>query len=45
VNTHDYGHLTTPPYPWLKPAFDSSKDEAVQAMADVINTRLGALGL
>jgi HK97 gp10 family phage protein len=45
VNTHDYGHLSTPPYPWLEPAFNQSKDAAVLVMADVINSRLGALGL
>jgi HK97 gp10 family phage protein len=45
VNTHDYGHLSTPPYPWLEPAFNQSKDDAVAAMAEVINKRLGALGL
>jgi HK97 gp10 family phage protein len=45
VNTHDYGNLTTPPYPWLKPAFDQTKDDAVDAMANVIESRLGALGL
>jgi hypothetical protein len=45
VNTHDYGHLSTPPYPWLGPAFDESKEEAVAEMARVIEDRLGALGL
>jgi len=45
VNTRDYGHLSTPPYPWLKPAFDQSKDEAVAAIAEVIENRLGALNL
>jgi HK97 gp10 family phage protein len=45
VNTKDYGHLSTPPYPWLKPAFDASKDEAVAKMAEVIESRLDGLGL
>lgn len=45
VNTQDYGHLSTPAYPWLGPAFDESKDEAVQAMAAVIEKDLGALGI
>jgi hypothetical protein len=45
VNTHDYGHLTTPPYPWLEPAFEQTKDAAVIAMGEVIDARLGALGL
>jgi HK97 gp10 family phage protein len=40
VNTHDYGNLTTPPYPWLEPAFNDSKDDAVAAMADVIEMGL-----
>jgi HK97 gp10 family phage protein len=44
-SSRDYGHLSTPPYPWLKPAFDDGKDDAVEAMAEVIETRLGALGL
>jgi HK97 gp10 family phage protein len=45
VNSRDYGHLSTPPYPWLEPAFNQSKDEAVAAAADVIESRLGELGL
>ena len=40
VNTLDYGHLSTPPYPWLGPAVDSERDAAVQAAADVIEERL-----
>lgn len=45
VNTKDYGHLSTPPYPWLGPAFDASKEEAVEEMAAVIEEKLGALGI
>jgi HK97 gp10 family phage protein len=44
-SSRDYGHLSTPPYPWLEPAFDQSKDEALQKMADVIDSELGKLGL
>jgi hypothetical protein len=45
VNTHDYGKLTTPPYPWLQPAFEQTKEHAMDVMADVIRDRMGALGL
>lgn len=45
VNTHDYGHLSTPAYPWLEPAFNESKDEAMQKMADTIHDGLAALGI
>jgi Bacteriophage HK97-gp10, putative tail-component len=45
VNTHDYGHLSTPAYPWLEPAFNSTEEEAMQVIADTINDRMGALGL
>lgn len=45
VNTHDYGHLSTPAYPWLGPAVDSEGDSALQAAADVIEKRLGELNL
>jgi hypothetical protein len=44
-SSRDYGHLSTAPYPWLKPAFDGSKDEAVSKMAEVIESRLDGLGL
>jgi hypothetical protein len=37
--------LSTPPYPWLEPAFDQTKDQAVEKMAEVIEQDLGALGL
>ena len=45
VNTKDYGHLSTPAYPWLGPAFDATKEEAVEEMASVIEEKLSALGL
>lgn len=45
INSHDYGHISTPPYPWLGPAFESTKDEAVEVMADVIKEQLEGLGL
>lgn len=45
VDTSKYGQLTTPPYPWLKPAFDQTKDEAVDVMGNVIRLRLEGLGL
>jgi HK97 gp10 family phage protein len=45
VNTHDYGHMSTPPYPWLGPAFDESKEAAVQEIAAVVEKRLSALSL
>jgi HK97 gp10 family phage protein len=45
VDTHNYGHLSTPAYPWLGPAFNESKDEAMQVIANTINERMGALGI
>jgi hypothetical protein len=45
VNSHDYGHLSTPPYPWLGPAVASEGDKALQAAADVIEQRLSEQGL
>lgn len=44
-SSRDYGNLSTPPYPWLEPAFNQSKDEAVEWMGDVIEARLAELGL
>ena len=44
-SSRDYGNLSTPPYPWLEPAFNESEEEAFQVMADVINDQLNALGL
>jgi len=45
LDTHQYGHLSTPAYPWLGPAFEESKQEAVEVMGEVIEQRLGALGI
>jgi hypothetical protein len=45
VNTHDYGHLSTPPYPWLGPAVESEGTAALAAAADVIEHRLEELKL
>jgi hypothetical protein len=44
-SSRDYGQLSTPPYAWLEPAFEQTKGEALQKMAEVIDQRLGALGL
>jgi hypothetical protein len=44
-SSRDYGTLSVPPYPWLKPAFEGSKDAAVAAMGVVIESDLSALGL
>jgi len=35
---------STPAYPWLGPAFESERDAALQAAADVIETRLAEQG-
>jgi hypothetical protein len=43
VDTSKYGHLSTPPYPWLGPSFEATKDIAVERVADVIMRRLDAL--
>jgi hypothetical protein len=40
-----YGNLSTPPYPWLEPAFEQTKDHAVEVIADTIRERLAALGI
>lgn len=45
VDTSKYGHLTTPPYPWLGPAVDSERDAALEAAANVIEARLAEQGL
>jgi len=45
VDTSKYGHLSTPPYPWLGPAVEAEGDAALQAAADVIEQRLGELNL
>jgi hypothetical protein len=44
-SSRGYGNLTTPPYPWLEPAFDQSKDAAFAKMGEVIEHDLGELGL
>jgi HK97 gp10 family phage protein len=45
VDTSKYGHLTTPPYPWLGPAVESERDAAIEAAAEVIEKRLAEQGL
>jgi HK97 gp10 family phage protein len=45
LDTSKYGHLSTPAYPWLGPAFDRSKEQAVEAMGAVVEQRLGTLGI
>jgi len=45
VDTSKYGNLSTPAYPWLGPAVESERGAALQAAADVIETRLGELNL
>ena len=45
VDTSKYGNSSTPAYPWLGPAVESERDAALQAAADVIETRLGELNL
>lgn len=45
VDTGKYGNLTTPAYPWLGPAFDNNSERAMKAVANVIEQRLGELGL
>jgi hypothetical protein len=45
VDTSKYGNLNTPAYPWLGPAVESERDAALQAAADVIETRLSEQGL
>lgn len=39
-----YGDLTTPAYPWLGPAFEATKDLAMEVVADTIRDELQALG-
>lgn len=45
VNTAEFGTLSTPPYPWLGPAFESRKEEALETVAEVIRERLESLSL
>jgi len=44
-SSREYGHLSTPPYPFLEPAMESERDKALQAAADVIEQRLSEQGL
>jgi hypothetical protein len=44
VDTSKYGNSSTPAYPWLGPAVESERDAALQAAADVIETRLSEQG-
>lgn len=44
VDTSKYGHLATPPYPWLGPAVTSERDAAFEAAAEVIEKRLEEQG-
>jgi HK97 gp10 family phage protein len=39
----EFGGRETPPHPWLQPAFESSKDEALQTMAEVMQGGLVAV--
>jgi HK97 gp10 family phage protein len=39
----EFGGRETPPHPWLGPAFDGSKDAALEAMADVMTIGLAAV--
>jgi HK97 gp10 family phage protein len=39
----EFGGRDTPPHPWLKPAFESSKDAATEAMAEVMQSGLVAV--
>ncbi len=41
----EYGSHETPPHPWLGPAFEATKDEAVEVMAQTIRENLEALKL
>lgn len=45
LSTAEFGTLTTPPYPWLGPAFNATKDQAMEKVAEVINQRMGELRL
>lgn len=45
ADTSKYGNLSTPPYPWLGPAFEQTKDEAMETAAEVIKTELEGQGL
>lgn len=42
-SSREYGHLSTPPYPWLEPAAAEKGDEATAIVAEEI--RIGLIGL
>ena len=44
-SSRDYGHLSTPAYPFLGPAVEEEGEAALQAAADVIERRLAEQGL
>ena len=39
----EFGGRETPPHPWLRPAFEGSKDAAFEAMAEVMQAGLVAV--
>jgi HK97 gp10 family phage protein len=39
----EFGGRDTPPHPWLKPAFDATKEEAIGVMAEVMQSGLVAV--
>ena len=43
-SSREYGHLNTPPHPWLGPAADEYGDTAVQVVGESIKTDLDAMG-
>lgn len=45
LNTAEFGTLTTPPHPWLGPAFEATKDEALEVVAESIRAQLEGLSL
>lgn len=45
LSTAEFGSLSTPPYPWLGPAFEENKDAALEKVAEVIDQRMGELNL
>lgn len=45
ISTAEFGTLSTPPYPWLGPAFNDRKEEALEVMAETGREELEALKL
>lgn len=45
INTAEFGTLTTPPYPWLGPAFESRAEQALEVCAETMRGDLEGLGL